>query len=172
MGARAVLEWHDSSGLQARFYKQWGSPAYQVPGIVDWLTMCADQGVTPTVEGYAEHAFTTDVGLIREPFPTHVPIPGDVEHVYTLTTGLSAGVYVTVASRDLRTGITYHSAATADLAELHLQAARLLEDLAGQVLISREGLAADAADRMFPDPQVIAAAATRHRAHALGCSHA
>jgi hypothetical protein len=45
METHAILEWHDSSGLRARFCKQWGSPAHQLGRIVDWLTMCADQGV-------------------------------------------------------------------------------------------------------------------------------
>jgi hypothetical protein len=77
MGARAVPERHDTRGLPARVTKQWGSPAYQ--------------------------------------------LPGDVEHVYTLTTGVSAGVYVTVARTNPATGISHTSAATADLAGLHLQ---------------------------------------------------
>ena len=89
--------------------------------------------VPPTVAGYAEHAFTTDVDLIREPFPTHVPIPDDVEHVYTLTTGVSPGVYVTVTSVDLATGISHHRAGTDNLAELHLEAAALWEQLGEQM---------------------------------------
>jgi hypothetical protein len=173
MGARAILEWRDSSGLQAGFVKQWGSPAYQLGRIVDWLSMCADQGVTPTVEGYTEHAYTTDVDLIREPFPTHVAIPGGLQHIYTVTTG----AYLTVASRDVRTGISHHSAGTDNLADLHLQAARLIEGVARtmaaeQVLTARDGLDPDAADRMFPDPQALGDTAARHRAHALGYAHA
>ncbi len=90
-----------------------------------------------------------------------------MQHVYTLTTGVSAGTYVTVTSREVATGISHHRAGTDDLADLHLEAAHLLEDLARtaaaeHLLTARHGL----------DPQAAADAATRHRAHALGHSHA
>jgi hypothetical protein len=171
MAQRAILEWHDEHGLRARFHKQdWCTPVDQLPGIVDWLSMCADQGVTPTVVGYAEHAFTTDVDLIREPYPTHVPIPDDVEHIYTLTTGVSLGVYVTVTSIEATSGITHHRAGTDDLAELHLEAAVLWEQLGEQTSVA---LRAQPDQRWRPprNPREIAQAADRHRAHALGYTH-
>ena len=143
----------------------------QLPGSVDWLSMCADTGISPTVTGYAEHAFTTDVDLIREPFPTHVPIPDDVEHVYTLTEGVSVGVYVTVTSHHPATGITHHHAGTDNLADLHLEAAALWEQLGEQ--LSAALSAQPEQGRQFPHHlREIAQAAARHRAHALGHTHA
>jgi hypothetical protein len=172
MAERAVLEWHDQDGLQARLHKQGRcAPVDQLPGIVDWLSMCTDEGIAPTVEGYAEHAYTTDVDLVRTPFPTHVPIPDDVEHVYTLTTGVSPGVYVTVTSFEVATGITHHRAGTDDLADLHLEAAALWERLGEQVNAAlREQ--PEQPSRFSHHPDEIAQASARHRAHALGYSHA
>ncbi len=172
MAPRAILEWHDQQGLRARFHKQdWCAPVDQLPGIVNWLSMCADQGVIPPVAGYAEHAFTTDVDLIREPFPTHVPIPDAVQHVYTLTSGISLGVYVTVTSIDPTSGISHHRAGTDNLADLHLEAAALWEQLGEQTAVALRAQP-DQRWRTPHHPRDIAQAAARHRAHALGYSHA
>lgn len=179
MGARAVLEWHEHGDLRARFYKQWGSPGYQIPRLADWLTVCADQGARPTVQGYVEHAYTADVELIREPFPTHGQIPGDVEHVYMLVMTAGYGyaeptgqLRVSVTSRDLTTGITHHHAGTADLAELHTDAATLLEQMAERAEALRHGMDPSAADRLYDNPDDLTERALRHRAHALGYAHA
>ena len=177
MGARAILEWHERNELRARFYKQWGSPEYQIPRLADWLTVCAEQGQRPTVEGYVEHAYTADVELIREPFPTHVEIPGDVEHIYTLTVTDPYGdptrpLHVAVTSLDLTTGVTHHRAGTADLAELHTDAATLLEQMAARARALRTGMDPAAADRLYDNPDDLTERALRHRAHALGYAHA
>ncbi len=177
MGARAILEWREGNDLRARFYKQWGSPGYQIPRLADWLTVCAEQGARPTVEGYVEHAYTADVELIREPFPTHVEIPGDVEHIYTLTVGDYYGdpgrcLHVAVTSRNLSTGVSHHHAGTSDLAELHTDAALLLEQMAQSVQALREGLNRSVPDRLHDNPADLTDRALRHRAHALGYVHA
>jgi hypothetical protein len=69
------------------------------------------------------------------------------------------------------TGITHHRAGTDNLGDLHLEAAALWERLGEQVNAAlREQ--PEQRSRFFRHPDEIAQAAARHRAHALGYSHA
>jgi hypothetical protein len=84
MGMRAVAQFA-TPGSTVAFYAQWGSPAFKLPAIADWLGQCVDNGRVPSAADYLDQTAAEErFDHFTETFEAH-SLPSDLDWVYDLS---------------------------------------------------------------------------------------